>query len=466
MKPVLSQTTILGPDRAARNYIFLSLVYLRFEASYSHDFPASASCFLLRGSPLSVPVDLKGLALMTNDRRKPAASVAATTAPTTDLVSAPAPAPAPAPPAKASPTRARITTAQPDPAATLESLRDVEIETRERHQSAEEPQPRHPPRRAAVPGLFSRRSINLLIGSSTSGKTLLALSQLENYVTSGSFLNHQLPADHLPDQCGAIVCAGTLESLYNNITSMDLETLSDLTRFPIRDWDPSSGETPLETLERLHDALGKASRQPIHFLFVDGLQLMLEGSGKVNDPRAVRDFYKLLQQFCLDRDVTILATIGTAKMRRGESYPLLADRVYGSTVWAQEAETLIGIEQVRLELPEERRPKYRRLIIQPKGRVRSQVIYADFDDQGRLLVIERTADDTDSPIYSDLDGLLDKAAPGTELTKDALLAWGETLGASGRTVERWVASRCDESLGMLEKLGNNRTRTFRKPFCN
>lgn len=349
----------------------------------------------------------------------------------------------------------------------------AEIDTRE--SPPPEPQPisaistarQLAPARDTVPGIFARRSINLVIGSSTAGKTPLILTQLESYLTAEdhNFLGYPLPADQPPDQCAAIVCSGTLSGMHNRINALQLEALSDPTRFPIRDWDPITGETALDCLYRIYDLLSHAARQPIRFLFIDGLQLMLEGTGKVNDPHAVRTFYRQLNQFCLNRSCTILATIGMAKMRKGDYYPILADRVYGSTMWAQEAATLIGIEQLDLAKPVQLRPTARRLEVQPKAHT-PQTLYVDFDDRGRLELIDYRTQDKESAFHSALDNILAAAPTGSVWTRDDLNVLGDSVGASGRTLERWITSRCHDSLALLERHGGTRNRTYRKPQVN
>ena len=359
----------------------------------------------------------------------------------------------------------------------LNSLNELaglaEIDTREKPEVTElppgavAPARQLDPARATVPGLFARRSVNLVIGSSTAGKTPLVLSQLENYLMADdhAFLGYPLPADQPPDQCAAIVCSGTLDSLHRRINGMQLEALSDPVLFPIRDWEQLSGETALDTLYRLWNLLTRAARRPIRFLFIDGLQLMLEGTGKVNDPRAVKDFYKLLNQFCLNRDCTVLATVGMAKMRKGEYYPILADRVYGSTMWAQEADTLIGIEQTSLHLAEEVRPKIRRVILQPKAHA-ARRLWADFDECGRMVMVDNQINDAENTFYSKLDAVLEAAQPGQAWTRDELNVIGDSVGASPRTLERWISSRCHESLGLLERQGGTKNRTYHKPQVN
>jgi hypothetical protein len=379
-----------------------------------------------------------------------------------------------------------------------------------------------PNRHATIPGLLPQCSINLLIGSGRSGKTTLLLSQLELYASSGEFLGYQTHPDRLPAQLGCLVASGSLDAIHDRIHAMQLEALADPTVFPVADWEPLPEETLASALRRHHAGLTQAANHPVHLLVIEGIQLMMEGSGKVSDPRAIRDFFKVFDQFCLDRNVTILATVGQAKLRRGEAYPLLADRVYGSPVWAQESQTLIGIEEMHLHLPEERRPSTRKLVIQPRGldgprdeqdqaevasqpaksggpaslgasrtrrqpashtnpastpqkrqlppaRPRRPVVYADFNEQGRLLLTPTDHAEGESSFFYKLDEKLDLVFaedPDRALTKQDFVDWADKLDIKLRTVERWLTSRCDDQLGMLERVGGLKNRTYRKPRVN
>lgn len=353
----------------------------------------------------------------------------------------------------------------PDP----DILREVEIETRDRNPGSE--LMTYPRRRPTIPGLFPRRTVNLLIGATASGKTALVLTQLESYLASGQFLGYQLAPEHEPDQCGAVVCSGTLESLYDRILALELDILSDLSRFPIRAWDPQTSETGVaDTLTRLYDELTVAARRPIRFLLIEGLQLMMDG--KAVDPKATKDFYNILHKFCMDNDVTILGTVGMPKMKRGESYPILGDRAYGCAVWTAEASTLIGIEACHIELPEEARPTYRRVLLQTRASTSMEILYLSMQEGqgasgGAVMTVlsyepDRGRVEPSSEVV--LDRLLEQYSVGTEMTKETFRGWGETHGISDRTIERWLQARI--MLGSIRAMGTTRNRRYVKPLPN
>lgn len=316
---------------------------------------------------------------------------------------------------------------------------------------------------ALVPGLIPRRSINLIVGSSGSGKTNVVLPQLDLYAAGDSFMGYRIGGK--PEQIGAITCCQTMDELYYHVQEGKFAYLTATKAFPIVAWQPLPEVTDIEALEAAYSDLCRYANSPIKLLFVDGIQnLMTEG--KVNDQRPVKHFFREMHKFCLTHDLTIIGTIGTAKMKRGESYPLLSERVLGSQLWATESSTLIGIEQIDLHLPIERRSNIRRIILQPR-REAPLVRYADFDSTGRLSLIDRpdaAEIEMENPTHAALNQRLDIAPPGVQLTKAEIVEWGESVGCSLRTVERWLAIVSHPDIGMLIKTGNAKATLYTKPI--
>jgi hypothetical protein len=236
--------------------------------------------------------------------------------------------------------------------------------------------------------------------------------------------------------------------------------------FPIEAWSPGETEiSELDTLNRIYTKLSETTPQnrPVRLLLIEGIQsLML--SGKANDNKEVKDFCVRLHKFCESRDVTILGTVGTAKMKKGDYYPLLADRVFGAATWAHESKTFLGIEQIDLHRPISLRPSIRRVIIQvPDGPGR--VLYVDFDEDGRLRALTEEVSNQTTSTEQALDDRLAQEKEGAEFRRQELNEWGEALPepVSPRTVQRWIESRIE--LGFLQRKGSTRSLTYMKPFA-
>lgn len=315
---------------------------------------------------------------------------------------------------------------------------------------------------ATVPGLFARRSINLLIGTPHCGRSRFALTQLDSYLGKSSFLDYPLGEGQKPEACGAICCARTFDDMFYKIREMQLHSLQAPHAFPIETWDPfMAKEDGLDLLDGVYERLSNAATQPIKLLFIEGFQ-RLQASGKVNDAQAVGDHFRRLQEFCSTNDCTILGTVGTAKMKNGESYPLLAHRVLGSGQWTESANTLLGLAEMDAHLPANRRSLFRELTIQTPGS-RPRVIYLDFDRNGSMVPkITPSADDNSAEAA--LDAMLQTKAPGEQFTRQETLDWGTHIKCSEKTVDRWRADRIE--LGFIEKSGNTNKTLFWRPIPN
>lgn len=314
-----------------------------------------------------------------------------------------------------------------------------------------------------IPGLLHRQSVNLLVGSPSSGKTLLALSQLEEYAAGKGFLGYPAEGDYTPVQLGVISATRTLNDMLHSVQPFPL--LSSQSVFPIEAWNSGDTEiSELDTLNRIYSKLSETTPQnrPVRLLLIEGIQSLMQ-TGKVNDNKQVKDFCIRLHKFCETRDVTILGTVGTAKMKKGDYYPLLADRVFGAATWAHESKTFLGIEQIDLHRPISLRPSVRRVIIQvPDGPAR--VLHVDFDDDGRLKVLTEAVIDEQTATNEALDDRLAQEKDGAVFRRRELDEWGEQLPVpvGAKTVERWIMGRVGE--GFLEKRGHTRSVTYHKPF--
>lgn len=315
-----------------------------------------------------------------------------------------------------------------------------------------------------VPGLFNRRSINLVVGTPKSGRLRLILPQLESYANGGPFLDYSLDKDQTPEQLGAVVCTQTFDSLWQQVRDLELESLTNPKVFPIECWQPASGtEAPsdAETLMEAYRRLTAAAGRPPKILLIDGLQLMMT-SGLINQMHKVREFFRGLQGFCMTNDCTIIGTVSTAKMKRGESYSLNA-RIMGSVQWAENADTLIGIEVFESESPKPQLGGFRQICVQTSKET-PRYFFAGFDPKGRLQLQSRPEGAAEAIAEDNLDAILKTQSPGTMFSRKEFIAWGEQVGVGVRTVERWLASRLE--LGMLDKQGSTSATVYLKPTQN
>lgn len=339
-----------------------------------------------------------------------------------------------------------------------------------------------------VPGLFPRKTISYIVGSLDSGKTSFALNQLNDYVEGRGFMGYGIepqepsidPAAQ-PDpkaltpplQAGAIICCSSESDLRESLEKFP--ALQDTKRFPFAmiarlPEGERTLEADMEVLRTAYTQLtAEASGQSVRFLLLEGIQYLMS-SGKHNDLRKSWEFCRAIREFCEERDITVIATIGMAKARRGEYYPVLGDRIYGSVAWAQAASTLIVLEDYDTEKRAEHRSQMRRVIIQT-CQAATKVLYAGFSEEGRLELVEAILDREKkaSPSFGALDRRLEDEIPGKVFTKNDILDWEIKVNdklISERTIERWLSTISDPEMGFLLREGQGKNTTYRKPVPN
>lgn len=312
-----------------------------------------------------------------------------------------------------------------------------------------------------LPGLFANRTINLLIGSGKAGKTVLMLSEIENYIQTGQMLGYSVQEGQTPMQCAIIARGGTLGEMHATIRDMKMLHCSNPVTLPITEWeDPGASSSSVEMYARLYRELSLAARQSIRLIFVEDFQSTVSEG---DTTKAINKFYRELKHFMTDNDVTIVGIVNQAKAKAGERYPLLSDQTYGSIAWGVGASSLIGIEHRYLHIEEGLRPSMRKVTVQP-AKSRAVQIHMDFTIDGRLERID--VDDTPeaSRAFELLDATWSKEQAGKSFKRTDFKLWGMDLGITDRTVDRWIESRSSDQLGMLEKSSKGGpARSYRKP---
>lgn len=328
---------------------------------------------------------------------------------------------------------------------------------------------------ATVPNLFARRSINIIVGDVKTGRTRLALTNLNTYADPLSPIFLGLPV-HNPVRLGCILCMRDKDRTLNDLTTMGLDNLKHLgttpgAGFPIHRWYASEAETSeaLHLLKHPYESLfmDKDHRRelgpPPNFLLVENLQSLLP-SGNTSNEKEVTIFLDQLRRFCNANDVTVLGTVGTPKATKGYA---ACHRIKGTSLWADGVDTLISFEEVRASssngLTRAEANLYRRLTIIPPGRPRT-IQWTRFSvEDGRLLTTE-TPSPSGSIGIPMLYQMLSLSPTGATFTRVDFDEWGMRAKVSDRTVTRWVGE-CLKG-GQLRKNGHAATTTFTKQADN
>jgi hypothetical protein len=320
---------------------------------------------------------------------------------------------------------------------------------------------------ATVPGLFARRSINLIVGDSKTGRMRLALTNLNTYADPQTpiFLDY---AVSFPYRLGCILCMENKDQTLNDLTVMGLDNLKRLgtmpgsaAGFPIIRWSAAEAESsePLHLLEVPYRAL----RSRPQFLLIENIQSLLP-SGNTNNEKEVAVFLDRLRRFCDENDVTVLGTVGTPKATKGYSH---CQRIKGTGLWSEGIDTLISLEEVRAAaangLTQGEASLYRRLTIIPPGQPRkTQWVRFNVVD-GRLLTCA-APQPSGSMGMQMLYRLLSLEEVGKRFTRRDLHAWGMRAGVGEHTVDRW-SSECIKG-GQLRKEGYAATTVYTKMMEN
>lgn len=322
---------------------------------------------------------------------------------------------------------------------------------------------------ATVPGLFRRRSVNLVVGKTKVGRMRFALTQLNLYaaLVEPRFLRCLVTA---PVQLGCVI-GSQADQLLFDLRAMGLENLTRPGAFPVVSYRPSRADDaePWHPLKIPYEQLIRSSfcPSPPKFLLIENLQSLLP-EGDPSRPKEVAKFMDQLQEFAEERDCTILGTVGTPKMLKGQGYGSLPERILGCIQWAEGADTLIGVDPLvgsaKNGLSREDAKGYRKLTVMPAGAQEYQLC-ARFEQDGRLEVCDWPEGGAWSVTgQAVLEARLAKEREGRRFTGEEFYGWGMQEGVSERSVRRWRVAAV--GAGLLVQEGAGAATVYVKPRAN
>jgi hypothetical protein len=261
------------------------------------------------------------------------------------------------------------------------------------------------------------------------------------------------------------------DQLLHDLRAMGLDNLTRPGAFPVVSYRPSRADesepyhpfkVPFEQLIGL-----SCCPMPPRFLLIENLQSLLP-SGEITKQKDVASFMDQLREFANQHDCTILGTIGTPKMLKGQGYASLPERILGCIQWAEGADTLIGIETIAATagngLGREEAKRYRKVTVMPAGAPEFQVC-SRFEQDGRLVLCDwpesRVWSPTGQPV---LEARLAAEREGKQFSRGDFHAWGMQSDVSERTMDRWI-SACVRG-GLLVREGQGPLTMYVKPKAN
>jgi AAA domain len=226
---------------------------------------------------------------------------------------------------------------------------------------------------AIVDGLFRKRQIHIFGGSSGVGKSRFAIPMLDRIREGAPVFGHEshptefvyIAADRDYDTAKALITdlGGNADdwrifSLLEDAAFQEMEFKRILEHFII----PQNLEARL--------------------FFVEGIGMLAED---INDYRTVRKFLHGLLDVCHRRDITIIGSAHSPKMKQGEKYQLTRENILGSVAWGGVADTVLGFDFGNRNDPKDRT---RRVVVWPHSFGETEVFHLIFQNDGRLEQVE------------------------------------------------------------------------------
>jgi hypothetical protein len=277
--------------------------------------------------------------------------------------------------------------------------------------------PTVPPEASHVIGnrIMPVREVHLLGGPSGGSKTTIAATMLDAVSKGLPVFGH--PTTKM--RCGYVAADRSLESVRATLQRIGL-TLDGIPMLSLVDMP--SIQDPQQAIERLGVRAG--------FVLLDAVGTFLP-SARMNDYRSVADFLRTLARLCQARDVTILGTTHSSKMRTDARYEIAREQLIGSAAWSAFSGTVMVVQHVN---PKEVCDRRRKFYLLPRNARPSQYELT-LDEQGRVPGIVANGAEY-------LDFCLNQMSVGDGVSTQTLLAWGREAGLAERTVEMWIRSMC------------------------
>ena len=179
------------------------------------------------------------------------------------------------------------------------------------------------------------------------------------------------------------------------------------------------------------------------FIFIDGFTPMCP-DGETNKYLPVAKWLGGIQRYCAKRDVTILGSCHTTKVKEGEKFLNPRQRILGSVAWASFVESIIMIE------PDVKDEDKRHVNLLPRNG-RGEHYVMTFDEFGFLKepdTISQAGDVTEF-IMNDLI----KLQPGDTLKYQIIVGMAAEKGIRKRSLDRWLAGLVENGRVAREKRG-------------
>src|SRR5208337_4252581 len=152
--------------------------------------------------------------------------------------------------------------------------------------------------------ILPRNRVSLLAGISSAGKSRFAIPALIMYEAGYPVLG--LPSTSTPDHCCLICRDRPIEDAEDTIKSMGFDP-GDV------DIIPAFGKHS----RPIYDIMTEVHKHKAKLLFWEGLDMMVRNP---NNPYEVGELLSQLSAYCCQDNLTVLGTVGVAKLKPHEMY--------------------------------------------------------------------------------------------------------------------------------------------------
>jgi len=276
------------------------------------------------------------------------------------------------------------------------------------------------------------RQLHLFAGPSGAGKTTLLLQMLESIQRGESFLGretHPVPFVY-------VSCERNKEGTDSTFERMAIPTSSFIIM------DGIGFKSPLEAIAKVLEL------HPLTKLIVlEGIAMLTDDKMRDSDYGAVGRWLRKIVAFCYAKDITVIGTVHSPKMKEKERYENPRQRVHGSVAWAAVCDTIFLVE------PSKDSPLTRDVHVLPRNSAEVKLEMTFDGGNGRLLTVANEENANQNWLkrwISKQDG---------EWSTSQLIEAGETdvIPLSESTVKRLLAWAIQ--FGYVEQISRGKYRT-------
>lgn len=210
------------------------------------------------------------------------------------------------------------------------------------------------------------RQLHLFAGPSGAGKTTLLLQMLESIYRVEPFFGretHPVPFVYVSCERNKEGTDSTFERMSINPAMF---TVIDGINF----------KSPFDVIKKVLEL-----HPPTKLIVIEGIAMLTEDKMRDSDYGAVGRWLRKIVSTCYERDITVIGTVHSPKMKEKERYENPRQRVHGSVAWGAVGDTIFIVE------PSKDSPLVRDVYVLPRNSAELKLEMTFENGNGRLIPI-------------------------------------------------------------------------------